>query len=79
MEMFPDVKALKKLADACRKSGIKTFKGYGLEFTLADELPKTAKAKNTASLVQEDKIDTEALPDEDLLFWSTGATDQGTS
>ena len=39
-----DPKSLKKLADACRKAGITTFKGFGMEFTLAPQTqPKVVK------------------------------------
>lgn len=44
-------KELQKLAAACRKAGITSFKGYGIEFTLgAEPLPRVAKSapKQTA-------------------------------
>lgn len=37
--MSLDPKELKKLADACRKAGIKHYKSGDIEFTLADEAP----------------------------------------
>jgi hypothetical protein len=74
--MTLDLKMLKKLADTCRKSGIREFEGYGYKFTL-DDAPVTAdmsKAQLKASgSVSEDKYDTDSLTDEELMFWSAGA------
>lgn len=73
---FPDVKALKRLADACRKAGIKTFKGEGIEFTLSDTLPESnyRKSKRKGQPLQ-DSILGDTIPEESLLFWSTDTTD----
>jgi hypothetical protein len=83
---LPDYKQLKKLADACRKAGIKTFKGFGMEFTLTDEAPvsnykQTKKSDSPATKPfytdVDSKIESDSLSDEALLFWSAqGAPDQ---
>lgn len=73
-----DPKALKKLAAACRKAGIKSFKGHGVEFTLTDEDPAPKVHKNSRpepsyeSVAAEFQADT--LTEEQLLMWSTGAS-----
>lgn len=79
---FPDYKALKKLADACRKAGIKTFKGDGIEFTLTDEAPvsqykQTKRATAVPANLIEDAFTSDSLPEDALLFWSAGpSTDE---
>lgn len=71
-----DPKFLKKLVDTCRKTGIKTFKGYGIEFTLSEATPVSTYKKNKKSQTNSDtssnNILTEGLSEEELLFWSTG-------
>lgn len=70
-----DLKQLKKIADACRKAGIKTFKGYGYEFTLAEApVKQQRKGKSTAkpSVEQPDNVPTDEPSKEDLMFWSVG-------
>lgn len=72
---LPDYKALKKLADACRKAGIQSFKGFGFEFTLAPEAPVSNYKKKTSSYqpaTSNDNITTDGLSEQELLFWSTG-------
>lgn len=77
---LPDPKALKKLAAACRKAGIKTYKCGDLEFTLTDEAPvsdyKAAKRKQAPTKVSDVDVafDTDSLTEEQLLMWSTGDT-----
>lgn len=76
---LPDAKALKKLADTCRKVGIKTFKGDGFEFTLSDEVPVSSyKRKKEAAKPESDAKDFESdsISDEALLFWSAVSTDE---
>lgn len=72
---LPSAKELKKLADACRKAGIISFKGGGIEFTLSDEAPisshKRAKAAKVAFVEQGD-IETDSPSPEELLMWSVG-------
>lgn len=72
-----DVKELERIAKACRKAGIKTFKGFGMEFTLTEDLPqsaykqaKAAKGPKTESNVGSDMIESDSLTDEALLLWS---------
>ena len=70
-----DYKAIKKLADVCRKSGIKHYKDANFEFTLADDLPETKKEarKNwDLSGKADESINNDALSEAELLFWSTG-------
>jgi hypothetical protein len=67
-------KELKKLAAACRKAGIKTFKGDGFEFTL-EGTPGVEKAASKQTQGEEAKdlnVESEdaAPTGEALLFWS---------
>lgn len=71
----PDLKLLKKLADACRKAGIQTFKGHGIEFTLSHVAPESnyrRAKKSPVSEATQGPIETDGLTQEELLFWSTG-------
>lgn len=74
---FPDPKALKKLADACRKAGIKSFKGYGLEFTLDDRQPEHRSSKAKHNHGEQGDIESTSLSPEELMFWSTGISIEG--
>lgn len=84
---LPDIKALKKLADACRKAGIKSYKSPEFEFTLTEDAPvkdrrsKKAKAaaSTTSTVDQIDKVEVENLTEEQLLMWSTFPTEGVTS
>lgn len=77
MAEIPDFKILKKLAESCRKAGIKSFKGFGMEFTLSDEAPvsaykQTKESKKSAQTVTDDsEIETDSLADDALLMWSS--------
>lgn len=80
-DKLPTAKELKKLADSCRKAGIKAFKGYGIEFTLSDDAPTpTRRRKPGVDIIKravDDPNDVSAfisdeLTEEALLFWSTG-------
>lgn len=71
-------KELKKLADACRKAGISSFKNADVEFTLSDYVPSTPKRIRTKkgfeqpSVVEQDEIEVEGgLSESELLFWSS--------
>lgn len=71
----PDFKTLKKLADACRKAGIETFKGFGFEFTLSSSAPlsnyKTKKAAQPSySGLTDPPFESDSLSEDDLLFYS---------
>lgn len=70
----PDIKLLKKLADACRKAGIETFEGYGFKFTLGASVPENTKsAKKAATFNDVDKaFESDTLTPEQLLHWSVG-------
>lgn len=74
---LPDYKALKKLADTCRKLGIKHFKSADFEFTLSDEAPESNYKKrikqqelSQQQSVIEEAFKSDSLTDEQLLFWS---------
>jgi hypothetical protein len=68
-------KDLKKLADACRKAGIKHYKNGEIEFTLSDDLPqKESKRTQSRSVAQtDDKFESGLLDPMDMLFWSATA------
>ncbi len=71
---LPDAKALKELADACRKAGITSFKGGGFEFTLGDK-PEPTKRKRKSTVynsqtVNDQEFQTDSLTEEQLLMWS---------
>ena len=72
-------KELKKLADMCRKAGIKHYKQGDIEFTLTEDAPvkskKTVSQSNqSASNVQNENgtFESDSPSEEDLLFWSVG-------
>lgn len=69
-----DPKALKKLADACRKAGITHFKNAEFEFTLSPDGPvsnyKKRKAKVQESSIIDENFQSDQLTDEQLLMWS---------
>ena len=70
-------KELKKLADACRKAGILTYKDANIEFTLSPEAPvSNYKKQKGIPAYQESPILTDSLSEESLLFWSSGVTDE---
>ena len=73
---LPDIKALKKLASACRSAGIKHFKGVDFEFTLSEEPPvirktlrKTTTAEAPTSPIADD-YSSDSLTQEQLLMYS---------
>jgi hypothetical protein len=68
---LPNAKELAKLAAACRKAGIQSFKGGGIEFTLTDAPPLTTRAAKRASEdMDSGNPQVEELTDEQLLGWS---------
>jgi hypothetical protein len=77
MDSF-DPKELKKLAEACRKAGISSFKGYGVEFTLSEAIPpkkarkRSQKASTSLYDGLPDDIKSELPTEEELLFYSAG-------
>lgn len=74
--MSLDYKALKKLADACRKAGIKHFKNAEMEFTLSDEGPisnykkRSAKSTIEETKSEKDSFASDTLTEQQLLMWS---------
>jgi hypothetical protein len=74
---LPSPKELLKLAAACRKAGIKSFKGDGVEFTLTDDAPVTKKAAKIAETTAPDKdFTSDELGPDAMLFWSTADLNQ---
>lgn len=73
---LPTPKELKKLADACRKAGIFSFKCGELEFTLSDKPTKVGKShrpSNTGAEVKaviDEAFEAEGLTQDALLMWS---------
>jgi hypothetical protein len=76
--ILPNYKALIKLANACRKAGIKHYKDSDCEFTLTDDAPQSAykkRQKSQPKVVNSDvdlDVQTDALTQEQLLLWSAG-------
>lgn len=73
---MPSVSDLKKLASACRKAGIKTFKSSEYEITLTDDAPvsnyKKTKPIDTSEVkTPSDVYEDGALTQEQLMFWSS--------
>lgn len=73
--MSLDYKALRKLAEACRKAGIKHFKNAEMEFTLSDEGPISNYKKRSAKSTEEEKSENDSfasdtLTEQQLLMWS---------
>lgn len=79
----PDIKKLQKLATACRKAGISQFKFLkdgSYEFTLdPSSIPTptkrgSRKAKVGADLQPAAPFESDSLPEDALLFWSSDST-----
>ena len=75
---FPTAKELKKLADACRKAGIKVFECPDYKITLSDyyvasrSAYKSRKAQAKGS-IQSDEVPSEnGISGEELLYYSAG-------
>ncbi len=81
---FPDPKKLKKLASACRKAGLKSFKCADFEFVLADDAPVSSYKRSKVPAPQPDApassslFQSDTLSDEELLFWSSGTAQENT-
>jgi hypothetical protein len=73
---LPNAKELAKLAAACRKAGIQTFKGGGIEFTLSDSAPAPKSTKKAAQEESTKEPTNEDLPYEQLLHWSVMGIDE---
>lgn len=79
---LPNPKDIKKLANMCRKAGIKHFKCDGMEFTLDDEPVKPTKQSSKAPSAETNaEFETDTLTNEQLLMWSvhTDQTESGSS
>lgn len=80
---LPDLKSLKKLADVCRKSGIKTFKSGDVEFTLSEEpltpirKPRTSKSQKIVEESFAPDVNLGDLTPEQLLMWSSTPNEAG--
>lgn len=70
-----DAKALKKIADACRKAGITHYKCADFELTISPDAPpsnyKKRQAVKDPSPVIDDTFKSDALTEEQLLLWSS--------
>jgi hypothetical protein len=76
-----DLKALKKLAAACRKAGIKKYTSPEFSFELTDDMPETPikKVLSAAPLSENPQVRDEiSLTDEQLLMWSIQQTEGST-
>lgn len=73
---LPNAKELAKLAAACRKAGISTFKGGGIEFTLSDHTPEPKSTKRSSPTTDSQEPTTDDLPYEALLNWSVHGIDE---
>lgn len=73
-----DSKALKKLAETCRKVGIRHFKSAEFEFTLTDSpLPSVSKKKTAQNFIvnaDTGEFETDFPTEEQLLYYSSGDT-----
>jgi len=75
---LPSAKEIAKLATACRKAGISTFKGGGIEFTLTDTMPPSKQSKKqlqASPSSSNDTIETDEPGYEALLHWSVTPRD----
>lgn len=80
-------KELKQLVKICREMGVKNYKSDKFEFTLSDEAPaKPVKTKSKSQAVEStssDKIESDSLTAEEMLFWSavnpTPLSEEGSS
>ena len=74
---LPDAKQLKKLAQACRKAGVKTLKYGDLEITIGDEPTKATKTRkeslNAPQASTSDSIESDDLSPDELMFWSVNS------
>lgn len=74
--MSIDIKFIEQLTKTCRKCGIKTFKGFDIEFTL-DELPQKQSRRRSDQTVNDPTDPYENFPDveltpEQLMYYSSG-------
>ncbi len=76
-----DLKSLKKLADMCRKAGIKTYRDSEVEFTLSEDrymvVPRRSRSKKTetvetANSTEAPEFTSDSLTEEQLIAWSSG-------
>jgi hypothetical protein len=71
-----DAKALKKIADACRKAGITHYKCAEFELTISPDAPpsnykRRQAAKDPSPATADEVIKTDTLTEEQLLLWSS--------
>lgn len=68
-------KEIKKLADACRKAGVKTFTCPEFSFELGEQpeaVKKTKKQTNAPVELPEKTFESDELTEMDLLMYSAG-------
>jgi hypothetical protein len=67
-------KELTKLAKACRKLGITTYKGPDFEFTLGDEPTPRSRSTNATkgNVGGNEAFQSDSLEGDALLYWSVG-------
>lgn len=70
---LPSAKEIAALAKACRKAGVVSFKGGGIELTLGEVPSPAAKASKRnleTPIASSDQIDSDEPSYDDLLFYS---------
>lgn len=77
----PDLKQLKALIALCRKNGVTSIKHGDIELTLGEipnKVPKKGTQKKDQVSELSEKIESDSLSPEALLFWSSGEDVQET-
>lgn len=76
----PDLKQLKALIALCRKNGVLSVKCGDIELTLGETPVKQTKnnRKEDKPSALTDKVESDTLSPEALLFWSSGESMQET-
>ncbi len=77
---LPNAKELVKLANACRKAGISTFRGDGIEFTLTQAIPVAKASKKSiqeALQAANEPVESDEIGYDALLNWSVIPHDEG--
>lgn len=78
---LPETKKLKQIVTLCRKMGVESIEIDGIKITLGAEPSKPIRKQAKKVAVPDngkDDIESESPTDQELLFWSTGAPEEGT-